>query len=131
MMAKVQKTNRKKIKRDVAELGKAVVTSTFNNTIVTITNLEGDALVTGSCGMVGFKGSRRSTPYAATVAATEIAKKAVEMGVRRVSVFIKGPGSGRDSAVKALRAAGLQIISLSDITPIPHNGCRSKNRRKP
>src|SRR3989344_1341818 len=131
MMAKVQKTNRKKIKRDVAELGKAVVTSTFNNTIVTITNLEGDALVTGSCGMVGFKGYRRSTPYAATVAATEIAKKAVEMGVRRVSVFIKGPGSGRDSAVKALRAAGLQIISLSDITPIPHNGCRSKNRRKP
>ncbi len=121
---------KKKRNVSVPEVGKAIVTSSFNNTIVTVTDLEGNTVCTKSCGITGFKGSRKSTPYAATLTAAEVAKQVYELGMRRVSVYIKGPGSGRDAAVKALKAAGLGIISLSDITPIPHNGCRKKNRRK-
>ncbi|OGC59778.1 30S ribosomal protein S11 [candidate division WWE3 bacterium RIFCSPLOWO2_01_FULL_42_11] len=120
----------KKITKEITETGRVVVTSSFNNTIVTITNTKGDTISWSSSGTVGFKGSRKSTPYAATLAASEASKKALEMGVRRVSVFLKGPGSGRDAAVKALRTTGLHITTLADITKIPHNGCRPKNRRK-
>lgn len=126
----VKKESKRKSRIEVPETGKVVITSSFNNTIVTLSDLAGNVICAGSCGMAGFKGSRRSTPYAATATATNVAKKAYELGVRRVAVLIKGPGSGRDSAVKALKAVGLQITSLSDITPIPHNGCRSKNKRK-
>ena len=121
---------KKKARRDIPETGRAVVTSSFNNTIITISDPSGNTLCWGTCGKAGFKGSRKSTPYAATVAATGVAERALALGVKRVSVFIKGPGSGRDAAVKALRAAGLQITSLADITPIPHNGCRPKKRRR-
>lgn len=120
----------KKSTRQFGEVGRAVVSSTFNNTIITITDGEGNTVSWSSSGSVGFKGSRKSTPYAASLAATEAGKKAGERGVKKVSVCVKGPGSGRDAAVKGLRGAGLAILSLSDITPIPHNGCRAKNPRR-
>jgi len=97
---------------------------------VTITDPEGNTILCGSCGTSGFKGARKSTPFAATTAAMSVGKKAVVLGIRTVSVFIKGPGSGRSSAVKALKAAGLGISSITDVTPIPHNGCRPKKRRR-
>ena len=120
---------RKKVKRQITD-GIAHIYSSFNNTIVTITDVQGNAIAWTSAANCGYRGSRKSTPYAATLAASEASKKALEMGVRRVSVFLKGPGSGRDAAVKALRTTGLHITTLADITKIPHNGCRPKNRRK-
>lgn len=110
--------------------GKAFIMAGLNNTIVTITDPTGNALFSGSAGEAGFKGSRKSTPYAATKAAEKVGMKAYERGMREISVFIKGPGLGRISSIKALKAAGLNVVSISDLTPIPHNGCKPKNKRR-
>ncbi|MFN8559610.1 MAG: 30S ribosomal protein S11 [Dehalococcoidia bacterium] len=110
--------------------GRAYVFSTFNNTMVTLTDPNGNALSWGSAGQSGFKGSRKSTPYAAQMAAERAARGAMEHGLRQVEVFVKGPGSGREAAVRALQGVGLQIISIRDVTPIPHNGCRPPKRRR-
>ena len=120
---------RKKVKKNVAE-AIAHVHASFNNTIVTITDRQGNSLSWATSGNAGFKGSRKSTPFAAQVAAEECAKKAMEHGVRQVSVYVKGPGSGRESAVRAIQAAGIKVTLIKDVTPIPHNGCRPKKRRR-
>ena len=108
----------------------AHVNATFNNTVVTITDTRGNAVAWSSSGKAGFKGSKKSTPFAATVAAEQAAREAMTLGVRRVHVRVQGPGSGRESAIQALAAAGLQIRSIKDVTPIPHNGCRPPKRRR-
>lgn len=110
--------------------GRAYVAAGFNNTLITITDDSGAAVCQGSSGLVGFKGSRKSTPYVASLAAENVGRRAVERGVKRVAVFVKGPGSGRNAAVKSLRSAGLRVTSITDVTPIPHNGCRPKKRRR-
>jgi small subunit ribosomal protein S11 len=125
----VAKGAKKKVKKNVAA-GVAHIQSTFNNTVVTITDTAGNSLAWSSCGQQGFKGSRKSTPFAAQVAAEDCAKKAMEHGMRSVSVFVKGPGAGRESALRALGAAGLRINMIRDVTPIPHNGCRPPKRRR-
>jgi small subunit ribosomal protein S11 len=125
----VKKGGRKKVKKNV-QSGVAHIQSTFNNTIITITDPTGAALCWTTAGGAGFKGSRKSTPYAAQIAAEECAKKAMEHGVRQLSVFVKGPGAGRESAVRALQAAGLKVTMIKDVTPIPHNGCRPPKRRR-
>ena len=122
-------TGKKKVKKSV-QSGVVHVQSTFNNTIITITDPSGSALSWASSGGSGFKGSRKSTPFAAQVAAEECAKKAMEHGVRQATVYIKGPGSGRESAVRAIQAAGIKVTLIKDVTPIPHNGCRPKKRRR-
>ena len=126
-MAQARKT--KKIKRSVSR-AIAYVKATFNNTLVTITDLNGDVLCTASAGTIGYKGAKKSTPYAASRAADQAAGKARKMGVVEVEVRVRGPGSGRESAVTALQAAGLKILSIEDVTPIPHNGCRAPKRRR-
>ena len=108
----------------------AHVNATFNNTLITITDLRGNAVSWSTAGKAGFKGSKKSTPFAATVAAEQCAREAVQLGVKRVHVRVQGPGSGRESAIQALAAAGLQIRSIKDVTPIPHNGCRPPKRRR-
>lgn len=130
-MAKVKKKNpgRKKIIKNIVS-GRAYIQATFNNTIITITDKEGNAISWASPGSAGFKGSRKSTPFAAQVAAQAAVKKAMEHGLREVEVFVKGPGSGRESAIRAIQAAGLTISLIRDVTPIPHNGCRPKKRRR-
>ena len=110
--------------------GRVYISAGFNNTMITITDSQGKPIGVGSSGAVGFKGSRKSTPFAATVATEAVAKKAVQKGMKEVSVFVKGPGNGRISAIKALKSAGLNVVSISDTTPVPHNGCRPKNRRR-
>jgi len=120
---------RKKVKKNVSE-GIAHVQATFNNTIVTITDRQGNALAWATSGNAGFKGSRKSTPFAAQVAAERAGRVAQECGVKNIEVRVKGPGPGRDSAVRALNAIGLKISSISDVTPIPHNGCRPPKRRR-
>ena len=110
--------------------GQAHITATFNNTIVTITDQQGNAVAWGSSGTAGFKGSRKSTPYAAGQAAQGAARNAQEHGVREVDVFVKGPGPGREQAIRALMSAGLRVVSITDVTPIPHNGCRPPKRRR-
>lgn len=110
--------------------GHVYIQSTFNNTIVTIADPNGNVLSWGSAGTVGFKGSRKSTPYAAQMAAENAARRAMEHGVRIIDVYVKGPGSGREAAVRALQGVGLQINSITDVTPIPHNGCRPPKRRR-
>ena len=120
---------RKRIRR-VSSQAIATVKATFNNTIVSITDLNGDVLCWSSAGAVGFKGSRKSTPFAAQRTAESVADKAQKMGVRQVEVRVKGPGSGRESAIRALQAAGLEIKAIEDITPLPHNGCRPRKRRR-
>jgi len=110
--------------------GKVFITATFNNTLVTFTDLEGKTLCWGSTGTVGFKGARKSTPFAANSAVTAVTQKALALGVREVEVYIKGPGMGRDSALRALRAAGLKMSLIADITPMPHNGPRPRKRRR-
>ncbi len=112
------------------EKGKVFITATFNNTLVTITDLEGNALYWGSAGLVGFKGARKSTPYAATTAVEAVARKAQLSGLREVEVYIKGPGAGRDAALRALKSVGLNITLIADVTPIPHNGVRPKKKRR-
>jgi small subunit ribosomal protein S11 len=120
----------KKSKRVVEAEGIAHVNATFNNTTITITDSRGNAVTWGSSGKAGFKGSKKSTPFAATVAAEQAAREAMTLGVRRVHVRVQGPGSGRESAIQALAAAGLQVKSIKDVTPIPHNGCRPPKRRR-
>lgn len=119
----------KKIKSVVTK-GKVFITATFNNTLVTITDEHGNALYWGSSGLVGFKGARRATPYAATTAVETVARKAMDAGMREIEVFIKGPGAGRDASLRALKAVGLAITLIADVTPIPHNGVRAKKKRR-
>ena len=125
----MKKGVRKKVKKNV-QSGIAHIQSTFNNTIITITDVSGASLCWATAGGQGFKGSRKSTPFAAQVAAEECAKKAAEHGVRTLSVYVKGPGAGRESALRALTAAGMRITLIKDVTPIPHNGCRPPKRRR-
>src|SRR5271154_2340676 len=120
---------RKKVRRNVPE-GVAHVHATFNNTIVTITDQQGTVIAWSSAGSVGFKGSRKGTPFAAQMAAEACARKAAEVGMRSCIVHVKGPGGGRESAVRALQSAGLNVLSIKDVTPIPHNGCRPPKRRR-
>ena len=128
-MAKNVRSNKRKEKKHV-ESGAAHIRSTFNNTIVTITDAKSNALSWASAGGLGFRGSRKSTPFAAQMAAEQAAKAAMEHGLRQVEVFVKGPGSGREAAIRALQAAGLEVNSIKDVTPIPHNGCRPPKRRR-
>ena len=123
------RSNKKKEKKHV-ESGAAHIRSTFNNTIVTISDPKGNALSWASAGEMGFRGSRKSTTFAAQMAAETAAKAAMEHGLRSVEVFVKGPGSGREAAIRALQAAGLEVNSIKDVTPIPHNGCRPPKRRR-
>ena len=123
-------TTAKKSKRVIEAEGVAHVNATFNNTTVTITDPRGNAIAWGSSGKAGFKGSKKSTPFAATVAAEQCAREALTAGVKRVHVRVQGRGSGRESAIQALAAAGLQVKSIKDVTPIPHNGCRPPKRRR-
>ena len=132
-MAKVttkKAVTRKRRERKNIEKGSAHIRSSFNNTIVTITDTNGNALSWASAGEMGFRGSRKSTPYAAQTAAETAAKAAMEPGLKTVEVFVKGPGQGRESAIRALQTAGLEIVSIKDVTPIPHNGCRPPKRRR-
>lgn len=124
-----KKTTRKKIKKNVPT-GIAHIQATFNNTHVTITDLQGNTISWASSGTMGFKGSRKSTPFASQLAAENAARKAQEHGMKSVSVFVKGPGAGRESALRALQAAGFKVTLLRDVTPIPHNGCRPPKRRR-
>lgn len=123
------RSNKKKEKKHV-ESGAAHIRSTFNNTIVTISDTKGNALSWASAGEMGFRGSRKSTPFAAQMAAEEATKAAMEHGLKQVEVFVKGPGAGREAAIRALQAAGLEVNSIKDVTPIPHNGCRPPKRRR-
>lgn len=127
-MAAPKKRAKKKEKVDAN--GLAYVKSSFNNTIITLTDGYGNVVSWSSAGRVGFKGSRKNTPFAATQAATNAAKAAIDLGMRRVQVLVKGPGAGRESAIRALAAAGLQVSAIRDVTAIPHNGCRPKKRRR-
>ena len=124
-----RKAKKKKIKKDIGFVV-ADVQSTFNNTIITITDQQGNTLCWKSSGTAGFKGARKGTPFAAQLAAKEVATNAKEFGVRYVDVKVKGPGAGRESAIRALKAGGLEIKSIRDVTPIPHNGCRMRKRRR-
>ncbi|HET9239532.1 MAG TPA: 30S ribosomal protein S11 [Oligoflexus sp.] len=128
-MAKATVVKKRKTKKNVP-MGVAHIQATFNNTIVTITDLNGEVVAWSTAGAKGFKGSRKSTPFAAQVAAEECARKAMDAGMRSISVLVKGPGSGRESAVRALSAVGLKVNLLKDITPVPHNGCRPPKRRR-
>ena len=127
-MAKPKASGRKK--RQVEAEGVAHIKATFSNTIVTITDMNGDTVAWSSSGKSGFKGSKKSTPFAATIAAENAAKEAASLGMKRVHVRVQGPGSGRESAIQALQGAGLTIRSIKDVTPIPHNGCRPPKRRR-
>ena len=130
-MATVKKAVRKKKReRKNIESGQTHIQASFNNTLVTLTDLSGNAISWCSAGSLGFKGSRKSTPFAAQMAAEEAAKGAVEQGLKTVEVYVKGPGSGREAAIRALQSAGLQVTMIKDITPIPHNGCRPPKRRR-
>ena len=120
----------KKKTRVIEAEGMAHIQASFNNTLVTITDMQGNAIAWGSSGKSGFKGSKKSTPFAAQIAAENAAKEALNLGVKRVHVRVQGPGSGRESAIQALQAAGLAIRSIKDVTPIPHNGCRPPKRRR-
>jgi small subunit ribosomal protein S11 len=129
-MARERMASRKKKERKNVLNGVAHIRSTFNNTIVTITDASGNALAWASAGSQGFKGSRKSTPFAAQVAAEVAGKKAMEHGVQNIEVYVKGPGSGREAALRALQGAGFNITVIKDVTPIPHNGCRPPKRRR-
>ena len=129
-MAQKKRTRTKKRERKNVPNGRAYIQATFNNTIITITDLKGDVITWASSGTVGFKGSRKGTPYAAQMAAREAVKKGMEHGLKKVEIFVKGPGSGREAAIRALQAAGLTITGIKDVTPIPHNGCRPPKRRR-
>jgi small subunit ribosomal protein S11 len=129
-MPKTTTKSKKNKQKTFPTSGRVYITAGFNNTIITVTDPEGNALFVGSSGTAGFKGSRKATPYAATKAAEVVARKAYEQGIKEVAVFVKGPGMGRISSIKALKTAGLNVTSISDVTPIPHNGCRPKKRRR-
>lgn len=121
---------KKKSKKEISTSGRVFITAGFNNTLITITDPEGNTLFSGSSGRSGFRGSRKSTPYAASKAAEEVAGRAKNAGMQEVSVSVNGPGSGRITAIKALKSAGLKVVSISDVTRIPHNGCRPKKPRR-
>lgn len=127
--AAARKTNRRKVSKNIVA-GQAHIKSTFNNTIVSITDPTGAVIASCSSGQVGFKGSRKSTPYAAQLAAENAARSAMEQGMKKVDVFVKGPGSGRETAIRSLTASGLEVTSISDVTPQAHNGCRPPKRRR-
>lgn len=120
----------KKKKKHVEATGIAVIKATFNNTIVTLTNMNGEVISWCTAGKMGFRGSKKSTPFAAQVAAETAARTAIDMGLRKVEVRVKGPGAGRESAIRSLQAAGLEVTAIRDLTPIPHNGCRPPKRRR-
>ena len=130
MAERKRATRAKKRERKNVPIGHAHIQSTFNNTIVTITDTTGNVLSWGSAGLVGFKGSRKSTPYAAAQTAEGAAKRAMEHGMRQVEVYVKGPGAGREQAIRSLQAAGMEVTAITDVTPIPHNGCRAPKRRR-
>jgi small subunit ribosomal protein S11 len=123
--ARVKRRERKSIPK-----GRAYIQSTFNNTIITLTDPSGNTIACGSSGTAGFKGSRKGTPYAAQLAAEQVAKRGVEHGLRQVEVYVRGPGSGREAAIRSLQSVGLTITGIRDVTPIPHNGCRPRKRRR-
>ena len=127
-MAKPER--KKKRERLTDTSGIAHDKATFNNTIITITDTKGDVISWGTAGRVGFKGSRKSTPFAAQLAAEAAAKKAMDLGLRRIEIWVRGPGSGREAAIRSLQAAGLEVTTIRDVTPIPHNGCRPPKRRR-
>jgi small subunit ribosomal protein S11 len=127
---KTKATRVKRRERKNVVHGAAHIQSTFNNTIITITDQQGNAIAWQSAGTSGFKGSRKSTPFAAQVAAEAVAKKAQEHGMKRVDVYVKGPGAGRETAIRTLQANGLEVAGITDVTPVPHNGCRPKKRRR-
>ena len=129
-MAAVKRVVKKRRERKNVEKGIAHIRSTFNNTIVTITDMQGNAISWGTAGEMGFKGSKKSTPYAAQTAAEHAARIAVDNGMKTVEVLVRGPGAGRESAIRALATAGLEITMIKDVTPIPHNGCRPPKRRR-
>src|SRR5256884_7440497 len=129
-MAQAKAAGAKRDKKVVEAEGMAHITATFNNTLITITDMQGNTLTWGSSGKAGFQGSKKSTPFAATVAAEQAAREAMNLGVRRVHVRVQGPGSGRESAIQALATAGLQIRPIRDVTPIPHKGCRPPKKRR-
>ncbi len=128
-MATKEKAKKKKIAKGITQ-GIAHILASFNNTIINITDKQGNTLVWSAPGIVGYSGSKKSTPFAAQVAATDAARKAKEIGMKEVEVYVKGPGFGRESAIRALQAAGLTVTAIRDITPIPHNGCRPKKKRR-
>ena len=130
MAAKNVKRTRRKKERKNVEHGAAHIKSTFNNSIVTLTDVNGNALSWSSAGALGFRGSRKSTPFAAQMAAETAAKAAMEHGLKSIEVYVKGPGSGREAAIRSLQAAGLEVTLIKDVTPIPHNGCRPPKRRR-
>lgn len=130
MAIAAKKVVKKRRERKNIEKGTAHIRSTFNNSIITLTDVNGNTISWASAGELGFKGSRKSTPYAAQMAAETAAKAAIDHGLKSVDVFVKGPGQGRESAIRALQAAGLEITSIRDVTPIPHNGCRPPKRRR-
>ena len=125
----VAKKTKKKVKKNI-QSGIAHIQSTFNNTVITITDVGGNAISWASCGQQGFKGSRKSTPYAAQMAAEECARRAMEHGVRKVDVVVRGPGSGRETAIRTIQNTGIEVTGIKDVTPIPHNGCRPPKRRR-
>jgi len=127
---KAKSTRVRRRERKNIERGQAHIQSTFNNTIVTITDMQGNVISWSSAGQIGFKGSRKSTPFAAQQAAEDAAKKAMEHGLKTVEVYVKGPGAGREAAIRSLQAAGLEVSMIKDVTPIPHNGCRPPKRRR-
>lgn len=130
MPEKKKVTRVKRKEKKLISKGRAYIQSTFNNTVITITDQSGNTISWGSAGTAGFKGSRKGTPYAAQLAAEQAAHKSIEHGLKQVEVFVKGPGSGREAAIRALQAAGLTITGIRDVTPIPHNGCRPCKRRR-
>ena len=129
-MPQKKRTKGKRRERKSIPVGRAYIQSTFNNTIVTLTDPQGNVIAWGSSGTAGFKGSRKGTPYAAQLAASDAVRKAREYGLRQVEIFVKGPGSGREAAIRALQSAGLYITGIREVTPIPHNGCRPPKRRR-
>ncbi len=129
-MAQKKRTKVRRRERKSIPAGRAYIQSTFNNTMVTLTDLQGNVIAWGSSGTAGFKGSRKGTPYAAQLAARDAVRKAMEHGLRQVEVYVKGPGSGREAAIRSLQSSGLFITSIMDVTPIPHNGCRPPKKRR-
>jgi len=130
MAETVKSVKKKKERKHVGSVGIAHIKATFNNTIISIADTTGNVVVWGSAGHVGFKGTKKGTPFAAQLAAETVAKKAIEAGMKEVSVMVKGPGAGRETAIRALQGAGLEISSIKDVTPIPHNGCRPRKKRR-
>ncbi len=127
-MAKTQRARKKVVKVD--PIGRAYITASFNNIIISLTNETGQVIAWASAGKMGFRGSKKNTPYAAQMAAEECAKSAYDMGLRKVKVFVKGPGAGRESAIRTLHTSGIEVTEIRDITPLPHNGCRPPKRRR-